>query len=251
MSETRVVEPLPEGFFNDGAWYVLGSTSLGGSGLDPDGIAGLLGSDDEGAVRGLLRDGVCLPLVFPGDCAMDRAILVVGELTPAEEAEWVARVRSRLEIPCGEFLIQGGGVEECFEEALASFAPSPDSATFHKLRVAPGSYLVEVYAFVSSMTVNFAWEDEDDFDPGAWWRETRAGEPEAAWIPTWRKEGYVPADDFPELTEYLVRLIPAATVDAPPLPPLDGELCWVEDFELRRPERCPAGLRRADVLASS
>ena len=66
---SRKVIPLKESFFNDGYWYVLSSTSLGGSNLSPAQIADYLQSGDEATMNQLLRDGIFLPLYFPGDCA--------------------------------------------------------------------------------------------------------------------------------------------------------------------------------------
>ncbi len=105
----------------------------------------------------LLRDGICLPLYFPGDCALDDAIVVIGDLTEQEEAEWIGRLCAKLEIPCGEFLVMGGGLEEDFEVALTQFETT--DSFFQKFRLEPGAYRVEVYAYLSSMTVNFAWEE--------------------------------------------------------------------------------------------
>ena len=73
---SRRIIPLKEDFFNDGYWYVLSSTSLGGSNLSPAQIAGHLQSGDGALMNQLLRDGICLPLYFPGDCALDDAIVI-------------------------------------------------------------------------------------------------------------------------------------------------------------------------------
>src|SRR5947209_5680331 len=141
---SRRLLSLREGFFNDGHWYVLSSTSLGGSGLTADQISGQLQTADPAVIQRLLRDGTCLPLFFDGDCALDGVQIVVGDLTSQEEAEWIGRIRSKLNIPCGEFMILGGALDEDFETAMEHFeAPDPHYVNFSKFRVEPGQYLVE------------------------------------------------------------------------------------------------------------
>src|ERR1041384_6382190 len=120
----RRVLNLREGFFNDGHSYMLTSTSLGGSGLSPAEIAGRLQGNAQD-VQQILRDGICIPLYFDGDCALDDAVIVIGDLTPQEDAEWIGRIRAWLNIPCGEFLFLGGGIEEDFESAIENSEADP------------------------------------------------------------------------------------------------------------------------------
>lgn len=246
---TRRVMFLREGFFNDGPWYVLTSTSLGGSGLSAEEISERLQSGDGPAIQQLLRDGVCLPLFFDGDCALDHAVVVLGDLTPQEEAEWIGRIRSRLEIPCGEFMVLGGALEEDFETAMEHFeAPDPHFVNFSKFRVPPGTYLVELYAFVTSMTVNVAWDgmgimhqqkrSKDEL--ARWWQTTRPGQPYPAWL-----DGLLKTDDPGYdlgLLDYLIRLRPST--GEVPLPSLEPKTGWCGVFEFRKPSPCPMGIPR-------
>ncbi len=241
----RRVVPIDDAFFCDGPWYVLASSSLGGSGLSATDIAERLQSASPDVVRGLLADGVCLPLCFPGDCALDNAVIVVGDLTECEEREWIGRLRATLKIPCGEFLVMGGGLDEDFEVALPNAkAPDPHFVFFQKVDLEPGTYVVEVYAFLASLTANEAWEDpsEDGESIEQWWARTRGDDPAPKWIEFFREEEYVDGEEFGFL-EYLIRIAPAP--GAVPVPPLDEDTNWVTDFEIRKPELCPVGIPRA------
>ena len=235
-------------FFNDGPCYVLSSTSLGGSGMSADDIAAMLESDSEAHKRQLLQDGVCLPLFFPGDCAMDEALIVVGDLNEQEEAEWIGRVRGKLEIPCGTFMLMAGGnLPQDFEEALAHFqAPNPHAVHAVKVSVEPGTYLVEVYAFVSSITVDEAWYDigEDDEPIIDWWRRTRPGQEPPPWLVAYLRERYVDLEG--DFVPYIIRLTPST--EEIPLPALEDEIKWCGVFERRRPPLCPLGIRLRDLI---
>ena len=154
----RNVTPLNEAFFNDGHWYVLSSSSLGGSGLSIDEICQTMQSQDPDIMNKTLSDGICFPVYFPGDCALDQAVIIQGDLSEKEEREWIARLSSKINIPCGEFMIMGGAMEEDFDVALENFTPpDPHFQFFQKLKLEPGEYRIDLYAFLGSMTVNFAW----------------------------------------------------------------------------------------------
>jgi hypothetical protein len=251
----RKVIPLGEGFFNDGYWYVLSSTSLGGSGLTAAEIADRLEVERADHKEQLLRDGICLPLYFDGDCAMDRAVIVIGDLSEQEASEWVGRLRSTLEIPCGELMIMGGGDEESFEEALASFEPEdPEDTRFQKVKVDKGRYLVEVYAFVGSMTVDEHWgadysaPEEEQLTRArsiaAWWDASRPGEPQPQWLERLLEEGYVDSEEL-GLLEYIIRLVPCT--EEVPLPALHEDTKWCGVFELREPPKAPLGIPRQEL----
>jgi hypothetical protein len=243
----RKVVPVNEAFFNDGHWYVLASSSLGGSGMSPEDIASKLQTEAEAELSDLIKSGVCLPLYFGCDCALDSAIFVLGDLSDREEAEWLGRIRARLEIPCGEVMLMGGGMEEDFEVALPNFKP-PDEhyQFFQKLKLEPGSYLVEVYAFLGSYPVNEAWEDlEDEKAMEKWWDESYPGRDYPEWISFFKDEEYVDSEEF-DLVEHIIRIVP--TNEEIPVPSLEEDSKWVGDFEMRRSQKCPLGLKPEEVL---
>lgn len=252
--DSRRLLPLREGFFCDGHEYVISSTSLGGSGLTPSALVEQLQVDDPERISDLLRRGICLPLTFDGDCALDSAKVVLGDLTPEESEEWIGRIQSRLEVPCGEvLLLGGGGFEEDWETAIAEFeAPDPAFVNFVKWKVEPGTYLVELYAFSGSMTFNVAWGEhpwgimrhaaETKQSLSQWWDTTRPGEPRPPWLECVLSEG-----DMGNLglLDYLLRLRPWQPEDENlALPPLVPEINWCGVFEYRRSIPCPRGLPR-------
>ncbi|NNE66141.1 MAG: hypothetical protein HKN33_06200 [Pyrinomonadaceae bacterium] len=246
-STSRTVVPLHNDFFNDGHWYVLSSSSLGGGGLGIPEFSEKLQSEDVSVINELLRKGICLPLYFGCDCALDNAIFVVGDLNEREEAEWIGRIRLNLEVPCGELMLMGGGLEEDFETALPNFEPpDPHFRFFQKLKLEPGSYLVEVYAFLGSYPVNEEWEElENENEMDEWWEASRPGEAKPEWISFFNDDEYVDSEEF-EFIEHIIRVVPSS--GEVPLPGLDEETKWVGEFEMRRPELCPKGLKREDVL---
>lgn len=246
----RRAKLLAEEFFNDGPLYVLSSTSLGGIGLSADEISLALSGDDEATYRDLLSKGACLPLHFPFDCAMDKAAVVIGDLNDVEEEEWVGRVRSRLEIPCGEFLVLANGIEEeNWELPMEGLESDFELSTFETFRVEPGSYLVEVLAYVGSYTITSAWMDSGVTSRlRDWWSRSRPGEAEPAWIESALKSDGLSHGDHGLLT-YLIHLTPLTEdVPVPRLGPVtSSQSCelWVGDYEMREPVRCPRGIDRA------
>ncbi|MCM8526691.1 MAG: hypothetical protein NE327_09260 [Lentisphaeraceae bacterium] len=237
----RKVTPIHESFFNDGHWYVLSSSSLGGSGLNGDEIADKLQTQEDSVMNELLSNGVCLPLYFGADCELDNVVFVEGDLNEEEEAEWIGRIRSKLKIPCGELMLMGGGMPEDFEDALPNFEPpNPNFRYFQKLKMTPGAYMVEVYAFLGSYAVNESWEEKDPTEFEKWWDSSRPGEERAEWIEFFKEEEYVDGEDM-ELQEYIIRIVPLE--EDVPLPALDEDYNWVGDFEMRKPKLCPKGLK--------
>jgi len=246
MSQT--IFPLDTRFFNDGAWYVLSSTSLGNSGLNPEQLVNTLQGDPSG-VEQLMADGICLPLLFPGDCALDQVAIVLGDLTAEQESEWLGRIQSHLHIPCGEFLVMGGGgCEEDWEAALENPAPpDPDLLfNFQKFKVPPGDYLVEVYAFLGSMNFNFKLDEIGRENWQSWFHLQDTSEP-PEWFKSLLKNDYIDSEAF-DLQDYLIRLSPLQ--ETPPLPVLE-DCPWCGYYEFRQPPQCPQGLSRSRLLAQA
>lgn len=237
---------LHEQFYNDGAWYVLSSTSLANSGLNPEEMVSKLQGNQED-MQQLLADGICLPLFFPGDCALDGAVIVVGDLTAEQEREWLGRIQSKLHIPCGEFmLVGGGGCEDDWEAAINYFAPpDPHLINFQKVRVSPGDYLVEVYAFLGSMNFNFHLDNIKRENWQQWFHLKGIPESEQPqWFRFLQENDYIDSERF-DLQEYIIRLAPL--YEAPPIPVLDEEIVWCSQYEFRQLDHCPMGIRRSQL----
>jgi hypothetical protein len=216
------VIPIAEDFFCDGHYYVLTSSALGGAAIAPRELSDLLRSGEAAEITKLLREGICIPLFFDGDCALDgNTLFVLGDLTTEEEANWIGLLSWKLRIPCGKFVILcGGGTEEDITEAISGNPPNPDAVTFQAIDVVPGDYLVEIYAFLSSMTVQQSLEK---YMGRGIWQENRV-------LRDWYEAN---CGGLPDL-DYVIRLVPL-TVE-PPFPELVPDIDWCGVFSFRHPE---------------
>jgi len=202
--------PIASEFFCDGAYYLLTSHSLGGSGMDPHALADTLGSPTPEAMNALLRKGVCLPLAFDGDCAMDGGTLVVlGALSERHEKAWIGRLTAKLAIPCGKLVFMcGGGDGDGIAKAISGEPADEDYFIYQTIDVPPGEYRVDVLAYVNSDTVA---NKEDEFDEDV------------------RRQKF---SHLPQVDEsYVIRLAPLE--GEVPLPPLVEEVNWPGVFEFR------------------
>ena len=202
--------PLDEDFFCDGAYYLLTSHSLGGSGIDPHALADILGSPTASQTNDLLGKGICLPLAFEGDCAMDGGtLIVVGELDARHEQAWIGRLSSKLSIPCGKFMILcGGGDGDGLARAVSGKPADRDYVIYQTIDVPPGDYRVDVLAYLDSETVMYMDEDSDE-------------------DAIQKKYKHLPKVD----ESYVVHLTPLE--GELPLPPLLDEVNWPGVFEFR------------------
>jgi len=217
---------ISENFFCDGHCYLLTSASLGGSGLTAEELQEILFEErDEKTTKLLLEKGVCLPFCFPGDCALDGATeFVLGDLTEPEEAAWMARLRWKLNIPCGKLILSCGCLAEDLEPAIEGAKPDPNYEIYQVIDVPPNEYLVEIYAFYPSQTMQVALDGEldefDDLDDDQF-DEDEYGERVLKVEAKYRE--YAGA-------AYIIRLTP---LDGKmlPLPEIEGG--WFQDFEFR------------------
>jgi hypothetical protein len=188
------------------------------------------------------------------------ARVVVGEpLSAAEEAEWIARVRRRLKIPCGRLILAGGFDPDCLAEARDS--DWADGGLVRVVEVPPGEYLVDVYTHLPTMTARFLRKEWDE-KIGEWFRREHPGGTyplwlagELKWSPEedpghedeWRNlkastgAGKVKIAREPfHWVGYVVHL--QSLDEEAALTPPDGS-GWSEmDSGLRKPDRMPAGL---------
>lgn len=197
------ITPIDPHFFCDGAYYVLLSRSLANSGLDPHALADTLGEGDPEQIADLLERGICLPLMFGGDCAMDGGTaFVVGPLDAAHEQGWAMRLTSKLSIPCGKLvLLAGGGDGDLLERAISGEPPEEHYVVYQTIDVPPGDWRVDVYAYPTSMTVALHHDDLDEDEIAA-------------------KYAKYPKVDV----DYVVQLTPPS--GDVPLPELDPDLGW-------------------------
>jgi hypothetical protein len=153
MAQRKTI-PIDPKFFCDGPYYLLTSSSLGGLQYTEEQICDDLLQTDKG-VKQLLNNGVALPLFFPGDCALDKCtIFVLGDLTAKEEKNWVGKLSWKLKIPCGKLLLlAGGGIADELSQATIGEPPDEHFVFYQSVNVPPDEYLVELYAYLPSMSV--------------------------------------------------------------------------------------------------
>jgi hypothetical protein len=195
---------------------LLTSASLGGSGFSAAEISEILFEDNREKSIELLTKGVCLPVCFEGDCALDgETLFVIGDLTEQEEKNWIARLRWKLNIPCGKLILCCGCLAEDLEPATAGIAPRRDFEIYQLIDVPPDEYLVEIYAFFSSQTVQCSldeWDDKGNYTENVelekWYQANRPG---IAGI------------------SYIIRL--GRLESEPPMPELESG--WFQKFEFR------------------
>ena len=153
--------PISPNFFCDGGGYLLTSSSLGGSNLTPSQISDIVFNGSDQDIAPLLSQGVCMPLLFESDCALDRQTLfVLGDLTLQQERAWQARLTWKLEIPCGKLVLLCGCMAEDLAHAISGEPPEEHYEIFQVIDVPPNSYLVEIYAYPSSSTILMTLNDE-------------------------------------------------------------------------------------------
>ncbi len=208
---------ISSGFFCDGHCYLLTSASFGGSGLTAEEMQNILFEEnDEKTTRLLLEKGVCFPVCFPGDCALDSATLfVLGDLTEQEARDWQARLAWKLNIPCGKLILCCGCLAEDLEPATEGEKPDPHYEIYQVIDIPPDEYAVEIYAYSSSQTVRIVLDD-DEYDEGEYDDEESAGS-EAD-----RLENGGAA--------YIIRLTPLDG-ESPSLPKIEDG--WFQQFEFR------------------
>jgi hypothetical protein len=202
--------PIDPDFFCDGHFAVLLSQSLGGSGMDPHKLSDTLGYSTAETMNDLLSRGICLPIFFDGDCALDGATLfVLGNLDEAHARAWVGRITGKLRIPCGKLvLLAGGGDGDELARAVSGQAPEPHYCIYQTIDVPPDDYRVDIYAYAESLSIGLLHGDL---------------EPEEI------SEKYA---HLPAVTEsYVIQLTPLREVV--PLPTLVEEIDWPGVFELR------------------
>ncbi|MBS1796727.1 MAG: hypothetical protein JSS81_23045 [Acidobacteria bacterium] len=208
--------PISESFCCDGHCCLLTSKSLGGSNYTAVQLSDVMLSGDNARVAALLAAGVCLPVCFPGDCALDeKTIFLVGELSEPEEKNWIARLAWKLKIPCGRLILCCGCFAEDLEPALSDDPEAGNYGQFQIVEIPPGDYLVEIYAYLESVTVKLGLHRYtrtgdyiEDAEKRRWYERNRPGLPDLG---------------------YLIRLKPLEA--PPPLPELNEG--WFEKFEFR------------------
>jgi len=216
---------------------------MGVGGVSPERFGRIWSSGSGASVAELVGRGAMMPMsLYQDDGYTVRFVL--GELTAPERDEWTARVRWMLDIPCGRILVSGS-LSEDFEYDIQEFARARHQGSYELgcyVEVPWGDYLVEVYGYppgdlsggwgrTAHAELFGTWPGIEAEDPMSFFRRTRPGET----APVWISGGY----DATPYVDFVVRLVPLERT--PPVPTLEPNGCI--EWEYRKPELCPLGLR--------
>ncbi|TAF06737.1 MAG: hypothetical protein EAZ77_11640 [Nostocales cyanobacterium] len=186
-----------------------------------------------------------------------RVRVVMGELNPQEQEEWVARVRWKLDLSCGAMVVSGilDEDEEEFQNLPSAEEIENGDALQCYVDVPPGIYQVEIYSYApgdlstgwGQITNPRLFKPQPGIEPESikdYFLRTRQPEEMTAWI------GYEITEDEKKKSEYyqeaveenyidfIIRL--SSVIEDLPVPKLeaDGGVAW----EFRKPHKCPLGI---------
>lgn len=131
-------------FFCDGHGYLIFSSSLTGTRVEEFCQAHYEGNARDR--KALVRRGVYLPLLFNGDCMLDNALIVVGDLLPEEASQAILTLTWKLSIPCGHFIISAECGEEEYIQNAVQNEREEHFEVFEWVDVPPGDYRFDLYA---------------------------------------------------------------------------------------------------------
>jgi hypothetical protein len=179
-----------------------------------------------------------------------RVRVVMGELNPQEQEEWVARVRWKLNLSCGAMVVSGilDEDEEEFNNLPSVSEILEDDGLQCYVEVEPGIYQVEIYSYPpgdlstgwGQITGSGLFKPQPGIEPESlkdYFYRTRKPEEISAWI------GYEITEDAEQKVDanyidFVIRVSPV--IDDLTVPKLenDGAVSW----EFRKPEKCPLGI---------
>ncbi len=218
-------------------------------GLSPDEFYNVFSGGGGESLNDLVERGAMIPLsLYQDDGYLVR--VVEGDLSDEEEAEWTARARWKLALDCGEMIVSGILTPD-IESEIKEIKPAKNGGSFWagcRLKVAPGAYQVEVYSYPPG-DLSGGWmqiEDPRMFKlamnekarlkaekPLKYFRRTRLGEKPPAWI-----EGDFEENEY---INFIIRLLPLSSK----LPMPEFEEGGFIEWEFRKPDICPIGIRPA------
>jgi hypothetical protein len=180
--------------------------------------------------------------------------VVQGELTAEEQDNWTSRLATTVQLPTGQMIV-AGILDPDYDRWLAQFGAASLGAADggeHELgcivEVEPGEYVVEFYGYPPN-DLSGGWmriEDPEMFDQAfgatarrsaqesaqAYFERTRPGEP----VPPWISDGWEDA----AFLDFVIRLQRTGDADASAARSAGQEYL---DWEYRRPDVCPVGIR--------
>jgi hypothetical protein len=232
--ETRQVEFL---FGEAGCMIMAASMSLGGYAFE-DLLEGVFSGQADETVRQLVERNVLMPMtLYQDDGYIVR--VVRDELGEREAADWTARVRWQLHIPCGKLLVTGV-LDNEDEVPLGK-----DGDDFYYgccyVEVPPGDYQVEVYSYPPhDLSTGWGQIDNPELFQGPleaekrqdYFQRTRPNETPPEWFD---EENY-------KLQNAYVNFVVRLSAWKEELPPLQFEGDGFIQWEFRKPDKFPLGI---------
>jgi hypothetical protein len=214
------------------------------------------GSDPEKLKKFILENQAFLAMDLYQDDGY-RVQVVIGELNPQEQEEWVARVRWKLNLSCGAMVVSGilDEDEDEFQNLPSASELQNDDGLQCYVEVPPGIYQVEVYSYAPG-DLSTGWGQIINprlFKPQPgieaetikdYFLRTRKEEEISAWIgyeiteDEKKKQEYYQAAVEENYIDFIIRLSPV--IEDLPLPNLEAGGCVA--WEFRKPEKCPLGI---------
>lgn len=210
-------------------------------------------------LRQARNDGHIMPVRFCDRPAGMTALVLVGDLAPEYESEWIGCATWRLNVPCGYLGISAGWHLLKKPDGHLEWSGDP---YFKYVRVPPGDYLVRFLAYFPA--------DEAIFDAkgraarfvapgsrrgvpiGKYFRKTRPNEPLPDWLtahlmaypehdPGHEEEWEEMEEDEIEVEDYLYHVIWLTPITNDESPLGNPRNLWLP-FEMRTLPKCPLGL---------
>jgi hypothetical protein len=247
-------ETIEFSFWEAGCLIWVGAKDLGG--LSYHEICQLIwGGSLEKIKTTIFEQKIFLPMNLYQDDGYHVRV-VMGELNTQEAEEWVARVRWKLNLSCGQMVVSGiaDDDEDEFINMAAATEKNPDALQCY-VEVTPGEYQVEIYSYPPG-DLSTGWGQITDpslFPPQAgiepesvtdYFFRTRPQEEAPPWIAyeitedKQKKSEYYQAAVDADYVNFVVRLSPV--IDDLPTPTLESDGCIA--WEFRKPEKCPLGI---------
>lgn len=243
-------------FWEAGCLIWVGAKDLGG--LSYQDFCQLLWGDNPTTFKQfVLEENAFLPMNLYQDDGY-RVRVVLGDLNPQEAEEWVARVRWKLDLTCGEMVVSG-----ILDEDVDEFMSMPSATNLEEggtlqcyVEVPPALYQVEVYSYPPG-DLSTGWDQivNNKLFPATagiesesladYFHRTRQLSEMPPWIACELATG---KENFSELyqqardahyIDFVVRLTPEIDQDLPlPKTNDDNSIQW----EFRKPVKCPLGI---------
>jgi len=220
----------------------LAPRSLGG--VTPEEFGKIwMGAGNE-TVKDLVMRGAMMPMsLYQDDGYLVRFVL--GDLSEQEASEWTARVRWKLNVPCGKVIVSGV-LDDDVEYWFPEIGAAKNNGSYELgcyVEVPAGEYLVEVHSYPPG-DLSTGWgriEKDGLFDslpeierenPIDYFKRARPDEEPPKWI----KDDY----DFDTyFINFIIRLAPLN--EELPAPKLEEDVCI--EWEFRKPAICPIGIK--------